>query len=125
MCKEKEENVEIYFICYKKREMELVESYYDEILNTQYWYFNAYLAYKEWKKKFKNLHVEKLTKDLLTLAASRYLIYQIENHKYKNAKEERKILKDLESIEEEINIIIAEGKNLEKQSSLYKKENKM
>ena len=32
MYKEKEENVEIYFICYKKREMELVESYYDEIL---------------------------------------------------------------------------------------------
>ena len=45
MYKEKTENVEVYFICYKKEEMELVETYYDEILNVHNWYFNAYLAY--------------------------------------------------------------------------------
>ena len=114
MYQEKEENIEIYFICYKKDEMELVESYYDEILKTQYWYFNAYLAYKEWRKKFRNLKVEKLTKQLLTLAASRYLIYKMENQQYKNAKEEKRILKDLESIQKELKIIMEEGEILEK-----------
>ena len=49
MYKSKEENVEVYFICYKKEEMDLVESYYDEVLDIHYWYFNAYLAYKYWK----------------------------------------------------------------------------
>lgn len=114
MYQEKEENIEIYFICYKKDEMELVESYYDEILKTQYWHFNAYLAYKKWRKKFRNLKVEKLTKQLLTLAASRYLIYKIENQEYKNEKEEKRILKDLENIQKELKIIMEEGENLEK-----------
>ena len=54
MYKSKEENVEIYFICYKKEEMELVESYYDEVLDSHCWYFNAYLAYKHWLKNFKD-----------------------------------------------------------------------
>lgn len=115
MFKETGENIEIYFICYKKREMKLVESYYDEILDTQYWYFNAYLAYKEWQKKFKNLKLEKLTKQLLILAASRYLIYRIENQDYKNEREEKKILKDLECIQEELKIIIDEGEILKKE----------
>lgn len=62
MYQEKEENIEIYFICYKKDEMELVESYYDEILKTQYWYFNAYLAYKEWQQKIQKFKSRKVNK---------------------------------------------------------------
>ena len=49
MYKEKIGDMEVYFICYKKEEMELIESYYDPILNIYYWYFNCYLAYLNWK----------------------------------------------------------------------------
>ena len=106
MFKSKSENVEVYFICYKKEEMELVESYYDEVLDIHYWYFNAYLAYKGWQKKFKGMGVGNLSKQLLIVAASRYLIYKIENEEYKNEKEKKKILKDLEKIQKELDLII-------------------
>ena len=39
MYKSSSENVEVYFICYKKEEMELVDTYYDPVLNIHYWYF--------------------------------------------------------------------------------------
>lgn len=107
MYKSKEENVEIYFICYKKEEMNLVESYYDEVLDVHYWYFNAYLAYKYWLSKFKGLRkIDKISQQLLVVAASRYIIYQIENEEYKNEKEHQKLLKDLEKIQKKLKIII-------------------
>lgn len=106
MFKSKEENVEVYFICYKKEEMDLVESYYDEVLDVHYWYFNAYLAYKHWLKKFKGLKVGELSKQLLVVAASRYLIYKIENEEYETEKEHQKFLKDLEKIQKELDVII-------------------
>ena len=106
MFKSKSENVDVYFICYKKEEMELVESYYDEVLDIHYWYFNAYLAYKAWLKKFKGMELGELSKQLLVVAASRYLIYKIENEEYKSEKEKKKILRDLEKIEKELDIII-------------------
>ena len=114
MYKNKEENVEVYFICYKKEEMDLAESYYDEILDIHYWYFNAYLAYKYWLKGFKGLKAGVLTKRLLVVAASRYLIYILENGKYKTEKEKKKILKTLEKIRKELDIIINEDNILTK-----------
>ena len=114
MYKSKEENVEVYFICYKKEEMDLVESYYDEVLDIHYWYFNAYLAYKLWKKKFKGLEAGELSKQLLVVAASRYLIYLIENKEFKNAKEYNKIVRDLEKIQKELEIIINDDNILTK-----------
>lgn len=112
MYKEKEENVEVYFICYKKEEMELVETYYDEILDIHYWYFNAYKAYDLWKKKFKGLKSGNISKMLLTVAASRYLLYKLENKAFKSDKEYKIILKDLEKIEPELKQIIEENKIL-------------
>ena len=53
------DNVEIYFICDRKEEMDLVESHYDEESNTHHWYFNAYLAYTEWKNDFKGIVPER------------------------------------------------------------------
>lgn len=114
MYKSKEENVEIYFICYKKEEMELVESYYDEVLDIHYWYFNAYLAYKYWLRNFKDLEVGQLTKDLLIVAASRYLIYKMENEEFENEKENKKIIKDLKKIQKELDRIIKEESILAK-----------
>ena len=114
MFRSKEENVEVYFICYKKEEMELVESYYDEILDTHYWYFNAYLAYKYWLKKFKDLETGELSKQLLTVAASRYLLYCLENEKYKRQKKKKKMVKDLEKIDQELELIINEDNILTK-----------
>ena len=109
MYKEKEENVEVYFICYKKEEMELIEKYYDEVLDIHYWYFNAYLSYKYWQQSFKNLKVGDLGKMLLTVAASRYILYQIENKEYKNKKELRILTKELKAIEPELQKIIEEN----------------
>lgn len=106
MYKSKEENVEVYFICYKKEEMELVESYYDEVLDIRYWYFNAYLAYKYWLRNFKDLRVGELTKELLIVAASRYLIYKMENNEFKNNREKKKITQDLKKIQKELDYII-------------------
>ena len=106
MYKSKEENVEVYFICYKKEEMELVESYYDEVLDIHYWYFNAYLAYKYWLRNFKDLEARELTKELLVVAASRYLIYKMENDEFENKKEKKAIMKDLRKIEKELAYII-------------------
>lgn len=109
MYKSKTENVEVYFICYKKEEMELVETYYDEVLNTHYWYFNAYLAYKHWKKNFKDLKVKDATKRLLIIAASRYLLYKIENKEYKNKREHKRLIKDLKLIDPLLKEIIEEN----------------
>ena len=106
MYKSKEENVEVYFICYKKEEMELVESYYDEVLDIHYWYFNAYLAYKYWLRNFKDLEAGELTKELLVVAASRYLIYKMENNEFKNNREKKKITQDLKKIQKELDYII-------------------
>lgn len=100
------ENIEIYFICYKKKEMNLVESYYDEILNIHYWYFNAYQAYKLWQKNFKGVKLGELSKQLVIVAASKYLIYLVENNKIKNSKEYEKILENLDKIQKELEIII-------------------
>jgi len=109
MYKEKTENVEVYFICYKKEEMNLVETYYDEILNIHYWYFNAYLAYSYWKKKFKNLEIGEIGKMLLIVAASRYLLYKIDNNEYNGKKEYNKILKELEIIKPDLKNILDEN----------------
>ncbi len=115
MYKSKEENVEVYFICYKKEDMALVENYYDEVLDIHYWYFNAYLAYQYWLKKFRGLKgVGKLSKQLLIVAASRYLIYKIENEEVKTEKEQQKLIKDLNKINKELEIIINDEKILTK-----------
>ena len=114
MYKNVEENVEVYFICYKKEEMPLVESYYDEVLNIHYWYFNAYLAYKQWKKHFKGLNISELSKQLLVVAASRYLLYIIENKEFKNAKKYNEKIFELEKIQKELKIIITEDNILAK-----------
>ena len=107
MYKSETENVEVYFICYKK-EMQLIETYYDEILNTHCWYFNAYLAYKYWKKSFKNLQLKETSKNLLIVAASRYLLYCLENNNFKSKKDRNRFLKDLEIIQKELNYIMNE-----------------
>ncbi len=109
MYKSNTENVEVYFICYKQEEMNLVESYYDELLDIHYWYFNAYLAYKSWKIKFKDLEIGEIGKMFLTVAASRYLIYQIEEEKFSNDKEYKKIMKDLKKINIELEKITLEN----------------
>lgn len=111
MYKEKNENVEVYFICYKKGEMELVETYYDEILDTHCWYFNAYLAYKHWKKGFKNLEATDLAKNLLTVASSRYILYKLEEETI-SAKERKRLTKDLIKIEPILKKIIEENEFL-------------
>ena len=91
MYKEEFENVVIYIICYKKEGMELIESYYDQILDKYYLYFNGYLAYKSWKHHFKDLpDITKEAKELLTLIANKYLTYELENElHYSKAKHEK------------------------------------
>ncbi len=108
MYKSETENIEVYFICYKKEEMELVETYYDDILDIHCWYFNAYLAYKYWKKKFKGLKIQETSKKLLIVAASKYLIYRIENEEYETEQERKRLLKDLEKIQPELQKITNE-----------------
>ncbi len=109
MYKSSTENVEVYFICYKKEEMELVDTYYDEVLDVHYWYFNAYLAYKYWKNKFKGLELGDIAKMLLIVAASRYIIYALDEKEYKNDKEYKRLLKDLHKIEPILEKIINNG----------------
>ncbi len=108
MYKNSNENIEVYFICNKKGKMELVETYYDPITETHSWYFNAYLAYKYWQKDFKNITSEigEMTKALLTVAASRYIIYKLEEKKYKDKKEKEKLIKELSQIDPELEEII-------------------
>lgn len=108
MYKDKTENVEVYFICYKKEEMPLLETYYDEILYIHYWYFNAYLAYKYWQNNFKKLKLKQTSKNLLIVAASRYLLYCLENNEFQNDKEKNRILKDLEKIRKDLKNIMNE-----------------
>lgn len=112
MYKEKSENIEVYFICYKKEEMNLIESYYDEVIDIHYWYFNAYLAYKHWKINFKKIKLGELGKMLLIVAASRYIIYVLENKEYKNKKEYKELIKDLQKIKPKLEKIINENKIL-------------
>ncbi len=106
MYNDKSENVEVYFICYKKEEMELVDTYYDSILDVHYWYFNAYLAYKYWRKKFRNIGMGEIAKSLLTIAASRYIMYALEIKDYKTEKEHKRLNNDLKKIEVNLEKII-------------------
>lgn len=109
--KEETDNVEIYFICDRKEEMNLIESYYDSELNIHYWYFNAYLAYEVWKNNFKGIDGE-LAKMLLTVAASRYLIYRLDNKDYETKDELKQIKKDMKKINPKLDKIIKENKIL-------------
>ncbi|MCI8670864.1 MAG: hypothetical protein HFI36_02360 [Bacilli bacterium] len=106
MYKEDTENVEVYFICNKKHKMELIETYYDEVLDIHSWYFNTYLAYQYWKQDFKTLELGDISRMLLTVAASRYIIYSLETKEYKNKKEHQRLLSDLSTIEPQIENII-------------------
>ncbi len=110
MYKNETENVEVYFICYKKEEMNLIETFYDEVLDCHYWYINSYLAYKAWQNKFKKLKFSKMTRNLLTVAASRYLLYCLENNMYKNKKEHKIIINHMNKIDNELQKIIANDK---------------
>ena len=107
MYKDKTENVEVYFICYKKEDMNLIETYYDEILDVHSWYINAYLAYKEWQNNFRRIKASKMARNLLTVAASRYLMYCIENDIYDAEFERKKIMHDLNKIDNKLQKIIA------------------
>lgn len=106
MYKEKEENIEIYFICYKKEEMRLVETYYDEVSGVHCWYFNSYLAYKYWKNNFKGLKIKKNAKKLFIIAASRYLLYIQENNLTSEGMNSDVLKKDLQKINKELEKII-------------------
>ena len=108
---EETDNVEIYFICDRKEEMDLIESIYDEESNTHYWYINAYLAYEEWKNNFKGIDGD-LAKVLFTVAASRYLIHCIDNKKYQTKEEFKQIKKDLRKINLKLKKIVKENKVL-------------
>ena len=108
MYKNVTENIEVYFICQRREDMNLIETYYDEELDIHYWYFNSYLAYKSWKNKFKDLKPSKMLKNILTIAASRYLLYRIETSDYKTKKEETKLQKELEKISPDLERIIKE-----------------
>ena len=112
MYNDKSENVEVYFICYKKEEMGLVDTYYDEVLDVHYWYFNAYLAYKYWKKNFRNLEAKEDVKALLTIASSRYIMYALDVKDYKTEKEHKRLVKDLKKIEVSLKEIIDEADNM-------------
>ena len=111
MYNDKSENVEVYFICYKKEEMELVDTYYDPVLNVHSWYFNAYLAYKYWKNNFKGLQLGEIAKMLLIVAASRYIIYLLEGKDYKNEKEHKRLLKELHKIEPKLQKVVKSATN--------------
>lgn len=112
MHKEECENVEIYFICYKKEKMNIVETYYDEILNKHCWYFNAYLAYKYWRRNFKKIEIDEMGKKFLTVAASKYILYKLENKEYASEKEHKKLLKELQKINPKLEEIINESNRL-------------
>ena len=75
MYKYSDDNMEMVFINYKDENMELMEFYYDPILDKNYIYINGYLAYKYWKVNFKYLNITKIAKKLLTLSAKLYLEY--------------------------------------------------
>lgn len=108
MKKEETDNVEIYFICDRKKGLKLVESSYDEKTNTHYWYFNAYLAYEAWKNNFQEIEGE-LAKMLLTVAASRYLIYRIDNKDYQSKEELKKLKREMKMINPRLDKIIKEN----------------
>ena len=104
------QNKALNFICYKKEEMALIEEYYDEILNIQYIYINSYLAYKNWKTNYIKLNIPKNGKMLLTVAASKYILYNINNEKYNSEKEYKKLIKELKRVNKELKIIIEKTK---------------
>ena len=112
MYKNEFENVEVYFICDERKDMGMVDVYYDEINDIHNWYINAHLAYLHWKTGFKNMPIGDLTKGLLTVAASRYLLYVIENDLAKNKKEHKQYVMDLNKIEEGLSHIIQENEIL-------------
>ncbi len=114
MYKDNTENIEIYFICYKKKEMNLVETFYDEVLDIHYWYFNAYLAYQKWLKGFEGLELTELAYSLLVVAASRYLIYCSENEEFTTDEDKKQKLKDLKRIQKELKKIMNANHLLEK-----------
>ena len=111
MKKEETDNVEIYFICDRKEKLDLIESYYEKKTNTHHWYFNAYFAYEKWKNNFKDIKGD-LAKMLLTVAASRYLIYRIEQKDYISKEELAEIKKDLKKINPKLKKIMNENKIL-------------
>lgn len=111
MYKNEYENVEIYFLCDKREDMELIETYYDPVLDVHNWYFNCYLCYIYWQDDYKDLTLGPITKYLLTTAASKYIMYILEEKKYQTKKEYRKFRKDLSSIDKELKSVI-KGDNI-------------
>ncbi len=111
MYKNEFENIEIYFICEEEGE-ELVNVEYNNKKDIHYWYFNSYLCYLKWKTNFKGLKIKELTKNLLTIGASRYLIFKIENAEYQNLTEYQILLKDLKKIQPQLKKIINDNEIL-------------
>ncbi len=111
MYKEKFGDVVIYIICYKKEEMELVEGYYDEILNEYCLYFNGYLAYVNWLNNFSNYKkLKDKVKILLTYIAFKYILYQINNNDFKSNYDYLKLKYELNIIEPNIKEILLGSK---------------
>lgn len=108
MYKSETENIEIYFICDDRKNMEIVETYYDEIEDKHYWYFNASLSYQKWQQGFHNLEMGDISRMLLTVAASKYILYKLENNEYKNEHEKKRLKKDLKKIEPSLKKIAEE-----------------
>lgn len=102
MYKEKINNTEIYFICYNKR-MPLIRFDYDEILDINIIFINAYLSYKYWKNKFKRKAFNKKIRPLLSIGAYCYTNYILKNQEYKNKKEKYKLSIDFDVIKNSIN----------------------
>ena len=70
MYKEKYKDLEIFLLCYKREDMDLIESYYDPVLQIYYLYFNAYKAYLSWKNNFEDINFDKnKAKKILTFIA--------------------------------------------------------
>ncbi len=108
MYKEELENIEICFL-YKKRGKELIKTKYNPKTNIHYWYFNTKLCYLSWKDDFKDLNLKPLAKNLITIAASNYILYKLENKDYKNSQEKDILYNDILKIEPEITKIMKEN----------------
>ena len=94
----KKDSVEVYFICNNTEGESIIETFYDNQKNIHYWYINANLAYQMYQNNFKSLKLSKITKSLLIIAASRYLIYLLNNKKYHNRQEYNKIVDELKKV---------------------------
>lgn len=98
MYKEKYKDLEIFLLCYKREDMDLIESYYDPVLQIYYLYFNAYKAYLSWKNNFEDINFDKnKAKKILTFIANKYLLYLLENKMYSTKEDMLKIEKDYNS----------------------------